>query len=230
MAAIGVRTLYRGEVVPWMYTWGATDDEVADTLPGDDLVDADTPRTTRAIAIDAPASEVWPWLAQIGEDRAGFYSYSVLERMVGASIHNASAIHPEWQDLSKGDTVWLARRFGDRARQVVAAIEPGTALALVSPPDFDHLCEGRKATGAWCFVLREKADGTTRLLARGSGGAVGRATFDIIHFVMERAMMRGIRRRAEASLGHGGSPRTSQMATDTASAATHANTTAVVSP
>jgi hypothetical protein len=213
-----------------MYTWGATDDEVADTLPGDDLVDADTPRTTRAITIDAPASEVWPWLAQIGEDRAGFYSYDVLERMVGASIHNAGAIHPQWQDLSKGDTVWLAHRFGERARQVVAMIDPGTALALVSPPDFDRLCEGRKATGAWCFVLRETADGTTRLLVRGSGGAVGHATFDVVHFVMERAMMRGIRRRVEARRGHGGSPSTRQMTTDTPRAATHANTTAVVSP
>ncbi|MGB3356371.1 MAG: hypothetical protein WBB00_26865, partial [Mycobacterium sp.] len=37
----------------------------------------------------------------------------------------------------------------------------------------------------------------TRLLVRGSGGAVGNPAFDIPHFVMEQKMMRGVRARAE---------------------------------
>ena len=83
-------------------------------LPGDELVQPGVPRTTRAVTIDAPVDAVWPWLAQIGEDRGGFYSYSLLERAVGARIHNADAIHPEWQELRVGDTIWLARRYGER--------------------------------------------------------------------------------------------------------------------
>ncbi len=66
-----------------------------------------------------PSLGVWaskePWLAQIGEDRAEFYSYSLLERAVGAHIQNANTVHPEWQDVHVGDTVWLARHYGDAA-------------------------------------------------------------------------------------------------------------------
>ena len=52
------------------------------------------------MTIDAPIAAVWPWLAQIGEDRGGFYSYSLLERAVGAHIQNANTVHPEWQDVA----------------------------------------------------------------------------------------------------------------------------------
>jgi hypothetical protein len=196
MAAAAVFALYRGRLRPWMYRWGATDDERTGKLPGDDLIAATTPTTTRAITIDAPVTDVWPWLAQIGEGRAGFYSYSWLERAVGADIHNADTVHPTWQDAHVGDTVWLARRYGDAARLVVAAIEPNSHLLLMSPEDFARLQGGSTATGVWGFYLRE-FDGWTRLIVRGSGGPVGHAAFDIAHFLMERKMMYGIRHRAE---------------------------------
>src|SRR6476659_4379262 len=153
MTVFGVVALYRTRLRPWMYTWGAGDDEIAAVLPGDELVAAHTPRTTRALTIDAPISAVWPWLAQIGEDRGGFYS-SALERVAGARIENANTIHPEWQDVHVGDTVWLARRYGDAARQVVAAVVPGSHLVLMSPPDFERVQHGDKASGAWGFYLR----------------------------------------------------------------------------
>jgi hypothetical protein len=196
MAAVWVAALFCGRGRAWMYSWGARGDEVEATLPGDELVSAATPRTTRAVTIDAPADAVWPWLVQIGEDRGGFYSYSLLERAVGARIHNADAIHPEWQELHVGDTIWLARRYGQGARQVVAAVKPQSDLILVSADDFDRLRRGEKASGAWSFYLRPEV-GWTRLIVRGSGGAVGHAVFDIPHFVMEQKMMRGIRKRAE---------------------------------
>src|SRR4051794_28841535 len=94
MALVGVAALYKGALRPWMYRWGATDDEVTAKLPGDELIAATGPSTTRAVTIDAPVADVWPWLVQIGEDRAGFYSYSWLERAVGAHIHNANIVHP----------------------------------------------------------------------------------------------------------------------------------------
>ena len=196
MAAFGAVALYRMRLRPWMYTWGADDDEVTAVLSGDELVSSHTMRTTRALTIDAPIAAVWPWLAQIGEDRGGFYSYSLLERAVGAHIQNANTVHPEWQDVHVGDTVWLARRYGDAARQVVDAVAPGSHLVLMSPGDFERVQQGMRASGAWGFYLRRK-DGWTRLIARGSGGAVGHVTFDVPHLVMEQKMMRGIAKRAQ---------------------------------
>jgi hypothetical protein len=196
MAAVGVVAVYRSELRPRMFTWGADDSEIEGTLPGDEFLALGTVRTTRAITIDAPVRFVWPWLAQIGEDRGGFYSYSLFERAVGAHIHNANTIHPDWQDLRVGDTVWLARKYGDAARQVVAAVEPQSHLVLMSPGDFERVQRGEKASGAWTFCLRGQ-NAWTRLLVRSAGGAVGNPAFDIVHFVMEQKMMRGIRDRAQ---------------------------------
>jgi hypothetical protein len=195
MAAAGIVGLYRWVVQPRMYNWGATPEEITSVLPGDELVEPGAPRTTRAVTIDAPPEAVWPWLAQIGEDRGGFYSYDWLERLAGAKIHNADAVHPEWQDLGVGDTVWLARRYGQNAGQVVAAVVPKSHLVLMSAADFDRVQRGEKAFGSWAFYLRTH-NGGTRLLARGTGGTVGIISFDIPHFVMERGMLRGIRDRA----------------------------------
>ena len=195
MAAAGTVGLYRWVVRPRMYNFGATAEEIAARLPGDELVEPGAPRSTRAVTIDAPAETIWPWLAPIGEDRAGFYSYDLLERLAGARIHNADTVHPEWQELHVGDTVWLARRYGERARHVVAAIEPTSHLVLMSAPDFERLERGEKAFGSWGFYLRPR-NGQTRLLARGTGGPIGVTGFDIPHFVMERGMLRGIRERA----------------------------------
>lgn len=119
MALIGVAALYRSGMKPRMYAWGAEDDEILAALPGDELVRAGALRTTRAVTVDAPVEAVWPWLVQIGEDRGGFYSYSWLERAAGARIHNADVVHPEWQRLLVGDSVWLARRYGVKARQLL---------------------------------------------------------------------------------------------------------------
>lgn len=211
MAGAAIVGLYRGRLRPWMYTWGADDDEVVDGLPGDEMFVADAPRTTRALTIDASPAAVWSWLVQIGEDRGGFYSYSLLERLAGAKIRNADAVHPEWQDVRVGDTVWLARRYGEYARLVVAAVEPQAYLMLTSPSDFALLLGGEKASGGWSFHLRPVAGGT-RLLVRGSGGAVGHAAFDIPHFVMEQKMMRGIRSRAQRWQSHGSMTESSEPA------------------
>ena len=196
---MGTEALYTRIVRPWMYSWGAYPDELNAMLPGDELVSATTPRSTRGVTIDAPVEQVWPWLAQIGEDRGGFYSYDWLERLIGADIHNTNAIHPEWQELQVGDPVWLARRYGPMARQVVAAVAPKSHLVLMSEPDFDRVSRGDKAHGSWAFCLVPQGP-RTRLLARGCGGAVGNAPFDIPQFVMEQKMLRGIRDRAQAAM------------------------------
>ena len=84
------------------------------------------------------------------------------------------------------------------ARQIVAAVEPGSHLVLVSPSEFERLDRGQKASGCWSFTLRRDGE-RTRLIARGSGGPVGHFWFDVPHFVMEQKMLRGIARRATRS-------------------------------
>ena len=85
--------------------WGATAEEAAAPLPGDELVPEPAQNTTLAVSIGASAQEVWAWLVQIGQDRGGMYSYDWLENLIGLHIHSAEEIRPEWQHLTAGDRV-----------------------------------------------------------------------------------------------------------------------------
>jgi hypothetical protein len=88
---------------PWLMNSGSTSDEQAMVLPGD-AADPSA-HLTRAINIDAPPAAVWPWLMQIGQDRAGFHSNDYLENLTGANIHNADVLRPDWQVRALGDKV-----------------------------------------------------------------------------------------------------------------------------
>ncbi len=201
-ATLGLAALvaYLRRVEPWSRTWGATDAEIAAPLPIDDLVVEGAPATTRAITVHAPIDDAWAWLVQIGQDRAGFYSYTRLENLVGARMHNADSVHAEWQERARGDTIWLAdpARWGTRGQQVVALVDPPRALVMTSPDDFDRLERGERAHAAWGFFLVPNGERSTRFVVRSSGGPVGAHVFDGIHFLMEQRMMRGLRDRAEA--------------------------------
>jgi hypothetical protein len=184
---------YAGALIalrPWHSRWGATDEEVAEQLPGDEFA----PRgavCNHAITIEAPVSEVWRWMVQIGQDRAGFYSYSWLESLFLADIHNADRIVPEWQQLKVGDFVRLAskRHYGDAPRCRVLALEPNHYLVL-------------ERWGA--FVLRPVNENAARLIIRThkgdplGGKLVNFFFWDLAHFIMERKMLLGIKQRAEA--------------------------------
>ena len=187
---------------PWFRRWGATDAEIHESWAADAFTQPGIVRHTRAITIDAPVATVWAWLAQIGQDQAGFYSYTALENLVGARMHNVNELHPEWAQRVAGDTVWLADhdRWGDVGRQVLLAVEPERSFVMVSPAEYERVRAGGLASGYWGFRLDPIDGGTrTRLLTRASGGAVGTPVFDLLHFVMEQAMMRGIKRRAETN-------------------------------
>src|SRR5881628_3529505 len=71
--------LYVAILHPWLMHWGATAAEQRMTLAGDTVAASPATSFTRAITINAPADQVWPWLVQIGQDRAGFYSNDWLE-------------------------------------------------------------------------------------------------------------------------------------------------------
>ena len=86
----------------WYLRW-----ESGDPLPGDELITAPDLTATCAITVRAPAGEVWPWVAQLGQGRGGFYSYDFLENLVGYDIHSADRVVAEWQDIKTGDEVRL---------------------------------------------------------------------------------------------------------------------------
>ena len=175
----------------------ATEDERQSTLPGDDLIPDADETSTRAITIRRRPVAVWPWIAQLGQTRGGFYSYDWLENLVGCQIHNADRIVPEWQQPKVGDDVQLA----PEVPLTVAVVDAGRSLVLQG---------GMPAAGAspllaftWAFSLREEPDGTTRLLVReryGYGRSWARfvvAPTALISSVMSRKMLLGIRDRAE---------------------------------
>jgi hypothetical protein len=164
--------------------------------------------TTRAITVRAPAEAVWPWLVQLGQGRGGFYTYDRLEQMVGAGIRSADHIVPELQQLAVRDTVPLSPVGGPK----VAFLDPRRTLVLSETMD---LQTGRSIppvprTGwamdwTWSFTLRPTFDGATRLLVRTRAdyrphGFLVPAMAPLLeptHFVMERGMLLGIKRRAE---------------------------------
>jgi hypothetical protein len=87
----------------WQLSWGATEPESHAALPGDELLGSADLTATRAISIRASADGVWPWIAQLGQGRGGFYSYDLLENLVGCDIHSSDRIVPEWQHVEVGD-------------------------------------------------------------------------------------------------------------------------------
>ena len=191
---------------PWFLRWGATDEEVHGTWPGDEMSPDPASEATRAITIQAPAAEVWPWLVQIGQDRGGFYSYTWLENLFGARMRNADTIIP---GLTRqvGDTVWMTppERFEGKGCARLARVDSDRALVMVTPEDYDAVLEtGIAPHGTWAILLRPIDDKTTRLVVRSRSGpkegALRFLLFDPAHFVMERRMMLGIRDRAEAEV------------------------------
>jgi hypothetical protein len=86
-------------LLPWMDRYGATDEEIAASLTGDELVPNPRISYTRAVSINASPEEIYPWIAQLGADKGGMYSYTWLESLIQCPQTNSDRIHDEWQGL-----------------------------------------------------------------------------------------------------------------------------------
>ena len=196
VSAVATERLYRRFLRDWVLTWGATAEEAARSLPGDELLEGADIVATRAIGIDAPASAIWPWLVQMGPGRAGAYTYDWIENLFGLSMHSADRIHQEWQNLGVGDVL---RSRKDRPGMRVEMLDPQRALS------------NRSEAGdwVWTFVLVPE-DGRTRLISRNriamqgaaAGQRLGMLVMEPGSLVMERKMLLGIKQRAERSVRH----------------------------
>lgn len=154
---------------------------------------------TRAITIHAPVDKVWPWLAQLGQDRGGFYSYDLLENLVGCRMPTDDYLRPDKQQWAPGDKLWMypATKGGGVGYATLRVTLPGRALAFGT-----HVGDGTTGSdnGSWALVLQPVDSASTRLITRGRSAAspsgfgpfVDLSMFEPMHFVMEKRMMIGI--------------------------------------
>ena len=187
----------------WLRQWGSSAVERGEPRPGDDVVSSQQEIFTRAIDVAAPADVVWSWVVQFGLDRAGFYSYELLERMAGISVKNVESVEPSLQSLSVGEEILLHPKA------------PGIEVAMIEPGRY--VCFGENAetirSGAsidpyrsWSIYVDPVTTATSRLLVRSCVEPLRKATWEklIAHrleepidFLMEQRMLRTIRRLAE---------------------------------
>jgi proline iminopeptidase len=171
----------------------ARGDESRRELPGDDLLPEAKGKWTNAITIRARASDIWPWLVQMGCRRGGWYSYDGLDN---GGVPSAERIVAELQHVARGDLFPWTPDANDGF--IVKAVEPGRVLVLGGDA-------GSLYQVIWAFILEPLDESRTRLLTRAAANyerrSVGlglRLTGHPMHFAMQRRQLLNVRRRAEA--------------------------------
>lgn len=191
-ALLGGGAAYLGLVLGGIRTWGTRGDEATRDLPGETLVRGRGAQLTHAVDIAAPPEDVWPWVAQLGADKGGFYSYAWLENLSGAGIVNAEHIDPRWQDPQPGD----ALRLHPSVSLEVLRVDPGEVLVVGRPVS-------RGVGFRWIFQVSPQGGSRSRLLVRERYVvplAPARWCAHLLTIgsaVMSRRMLIGIRERAE---------------------------------
>jgi hypothetical protein len=190
----------------WRLRWGARADEPDRSLPGENLIPEPAWEYTHAVSIEAAAPETWPWIAQLGQKRGGFYSFERLENLFGCRITNTDRILPEHQTLDVGDEI---RLHPTSPPLHVAVVQPGRSLVLRGSPMNEP---ARETDNLWAFHLVEDGPGRCRLIERGKtiyGTSLTDRLFfsplliEPIGFVMSREMLLGIKERVERVALHG---------------------------
>jgi len=170
---------------PWQLTWGATDEEVQQSMVGDNIVDDPSFNATRAVTINASPEQIWPWIVQIGYKKAGFYSYDLLDN---DGIHSSEDIIPEYQDLQLGDSIPMSRSSFAK----VEVLEKNKNMLLRFMWDSE---------ATWAWTLYEKDTHKTRLVTRLRVRTESRASrfiMDAFEIIMMRKCLLEIKRRAES--------------------------------
>ena len=193
----GVLTLAAAYWFPirrWFARWGTTPAELERAMPGDALIPDRTDMSMQSVTVDAPPEDIWPWLAQMGYQRGGLYSYDWLDRLFGfLDRPSADRVLPEFQQLAVGDRI----PWGHDTEMTVGVVEPPRALALSY--------EGGGFKWVWQFGLYPVDERHTRFVSRGTErvphGPVWWLMMRIMEpasFIMTRRFLLGVKERAEA--------------------------------
>jgi hypothetical protein len=201
LSAFGVAAavLHAVAIRPWYLRWGATDAEVDRAMPGDDLVRASHHLhhrpVTNAVTVNARATDIWPWLVQMGHGRGGLYSYDWVDRIMGVLDEKSTwDVLPEYQQLEVGEAIPM----GNGPGWPVAAVEPNRSLVLDVPAPGTQVI--------WSYGLYDIHEARTRLILRityctSMNRFLAQLLVQIIDpgsFLMTRKQLLGIKRRAEA--------------------------------
>jgi len=192
LVLVGFLSAYMLYIRPRQIRWGATDEEVAQAMPGDEFLENPSFNATRAVTIDAPPERIWPWLVQIGYQRAGWYSYDWIDNLGRPS---ADRIIPELQNLKEGDLIPMG------------PIEDlGFHVHTIDPNRF--MLWGEQGEMSWLWHLSPIEEGRTRLITRvrlkydwTHPIILGYLVLDAGDIIMMRKCMLGIKERAEAMSG-----------------------------
>jgi hypothetical protein len=185
----------------WLSNWGSTSAERARAWPGDELAPAAVAVYTRAVDVSAPAEVVWQWVVQFGLGRAGFYSYELIERMMGIPVRNVESILSDHQDLAVGQEIKLHPEA------------PGIPVAMVAPGQYVCFGEPGEPTvrtpdprRSWSIYLVPTSPRSARLILRSCIEKLRASTMKSrlslaleapIDFTMEQRMLRTVRRLSE---------------------------------
>lgn len=193
LAVVTLAAFYWLPMRRWFAAWGTTREDRSRAMAGDGLIANPTHTQTHALTVDANADDIWVWLAQMGYQRGGLYSYDWLDRLFGyLDRPSAHRVIPEFQQLAAGDVIPLGRGKGFP----VTAIEPGRTLVLSDTNDGFRW--------VWQFGLYPMDNGRTRLVSRGAQAVpTGIAMWLFMRvmepaaFIMTRRMLLGLKERAE---------------------------------
>lgn len=185
--------------------WGLSPQLAERPLPGDAFVGPDAYQWTHGLEIDAAAAHVWPWVAQIGQDRGGFYSYEFLENLVGCSIDNADSVRPEWQDVAVGSALRLHPELAPLPVMEVASGRHFVAGATIDPATGVHDDAAGALRLSWLFLVEPVDALRCRFISRfrmhvpGGSRGLSVGLIEPVGFVMDRRMLLGVRERVTAA-------------------------------
>lgn len=189
LLAGGLALVYLFIIRPWQLTWGATKDEINQSLPGDDIVNKPHFVATRAVSIQVPPAEVWKWIIQIGSARAGFYSIDLIDN---ANQPSAREILPEYQKIELDAFIPFTP-------------DQKNGMWVKGFKEDEHiLWWDRKGNGTWVWYLRQNKAGETRLMTRlqtrydfSFPWIIYYIFYDFGDILMMSKCLLGIKRRAE---------------------------------
>jgi len=175
---------------PWQLRWGATDEEVERAMPGDNIVDKPSFNATRAVTINAPAENIYPWIVQMGVNRAGWYSYDLLDNLARPS---AEVILPEHQNIQVGDLIPMS----PDGKQGLWVKEFSNAEWM--------LWWDKIGDNSWVWGIYPEGESRSRLVTRVrvkyrwfSPAILFNLIIEFFDILMMHKCMLGIKRRAEA--------------------------------